>query len=115
MNAFTKKVLLISAIALTFTLWASTPRSNVAATMQSAKSLYQSKCAVCHANDGSGNTAKGRELKVRDFRSPEVKKMTDAQLYEICAKGKGKMEGYEKSLGREKVLMLIEYCKEFMK
>jgi len=114
MNAFTKKVLLISTFALTFTLWASTPRSNAAAAIQSAKSLYQSKCAVCHANDGSGNTAKGRELKVRDFRSPEVKKMTDAQLYEICAKGKGKMEGYEKSLGKEKVLMLIEYCKEFM-
>jgi len=115
MNVLTKKVLLISTFALTFTLWGSTPRPNAAATIQSAKSLYQSKCAVCHGNDGSGNTAKGRELKVRDFRSPEVKKMTDAQLYEICAKGKGKMEGYEKSLGKEKVLMLIEYCKEFMK
>jgi cytochrome c len=88
--------------------------TSINATVQSAKSLYQSKCAVCHANDGSGNTAKGKELKVRDFRSPEVKKMTDAQLYEITAKGNGKMEGYEKSLGKEKVLMLIEYCKEFI-
>jgi len=116
MNAFAKKVLIItiSIFALTFSLWASTPLSRSNPIVQSAKSLFQSKCAVCHANDGSGNTAKGKELKVRDFRSPEVKKMTDAQLYEIVAKGKGKMEGYEKSLGKEKVQMLIEYCKEYM-
>jgi mono/diheme cytochrome c family protein len=116
MNAFAKKVLIIafSTFALTFSLWASTPLSPTNATVQSAKSLYQSKCSVCHANDGSGNTAKGRELKVRDFKSPEVKKMTDAQLYKITAEGKGKMEGYEKSLGKEKVQMLIEYCKELM-
>jgi mono/diheme cytochrome c family protein len=79
---------------------------------QSAKSLYASKCAVCHGNDGSANTAKGKELKVRNLRSEEFKKMADAKALEVLLKGKGKMEGYEKTLGKEKVEQLLAYCRE---
>jgi mono/diheme cytochrome c family protein len=79
---------------------------------QSAKSLYASKCAVCHGNDGSGNTAKGKELKVQPFTSAEFKKLPDAKALEILLKGKGKMEGYEKSLGKEKCEQLLAYCRE---
>ena len=94
-------------VALTFSM----PVSTIGA-VQTAKSLYASKCAVCHGNDGSGNTAKGKELKVLNWKtSPEVKAMTDAQLTEIIGKGKGKMEGYEKSLGAEKVAMIVTHVK----
>jgi mono/diheme cytochrome c family protein len=79
---------------------------------QSVKSLYASKCAVCHGNDGSANTAKGKELKVRNFHSEEFKKMPDAKALEVLSKGKGKMEGYEKTLGKEKVEQLLAYCRE---
>ena len=79
---------------------------------QSAKSLYASKCAVCHGNDGSANTAKGKELKVRSLLSDEFKKMTDAKAMEVMLKGKGKMEGYEKTLGKEKLEQLLAYCRE---
>jgi mono/diheme cytochrome c family protein len=79
---------------------------------QSAKSLYASKCSVCHGNDGSGNTAKGKELKVQSFASPEFKKLPDAKALEILLKGKGKMEAYEKTLGKEKCEELLAYCRE---
>lgn len=80
--------------------------------VQTGKSLYASKCAVCHSNDGSGSTAKGKQLKVLNWKtSPEVKAMTDAQLTEIISKGKGKMEGYEKSLGKEKVALLVAHVR----
>ena len=79
---------------------------------QSMKSLYNSKCAVCHGNDGSANTAKGKELKVRNLRSEEFKKMSDAKAMEVLLKGKGKMEGYEKTLGKEKLEQLLAYCRE---
>src|SRR5215471_9579532 len=79
---------------------------------QSAKSIYASKCAVCHGNDGSANTAKGKELKVRNLRSEEFKKMPDAKAMEVMLKGKGKMEGYEKTLGKEKLEQLLAYCRE---
>jgi hypothetical protein len=34
------------------------------------------------------NTPKGKELKMKDLRSPEVQKMTDAEMYKVIAKGK---------------------------
>ena len=84
----------------------------VASAYQSTKSLYASKCSVCHANDGSGNTAKGKELKVQPFTSPEFKKLPDAKALEVLLKGKGKMEGYEKTLGKQKCEELLAYCRE---
>src|SRR5262249_2526840 len=96
---------------LTFLLSASAP-SHAALAFQSVKSLYASKCAVCHGNDGNANTAKGKELKVRHPRSEEVKKKHDAKDLQVLLKGKGKMEGYEKTLGKEKVEQLLAYCRE---
>ena len=85
------------------------------AAFQTGKSIYSGKCAVCHAADGSGNTAKGKELKVRNWLTDAaVKGMSDAQLTEIIAKGKGKMEGYEKSLGKDQVALVVAHTKELI-
>lgn len=113
MNSFAKKTVaaIAAAMVLTFSLSALMSSPTILA-FQSVKSLYQSKCAVCHGNDGSANTAKGRELKVRNLRSEEFKKMTDAKAMEVLLKGKGKMEGYEKTLGKEKLTQLLAYCRE---
>lgn len=97
---------------LAFLLYSPTPSPDAAAYFQSVKSLYQSKCAVCHGNDGTANTAKGKELKVRNLKSEEFKKMPDAKALEVLLKGKGKMEGYEKTLGKEKLQELLAYCRE---
>ncbi|MDQ3011285.1 MAG: hypothetical protein M3X11_11350 [Acidobacteriota bacterium] len=61
MNSFAKKTVVAAfvTIVLTFLLAASIASPNVLA-FQSVKSLYASKCAVCHGNDGSANTAKGK-------------------------------------------------------
>jgi len=113
MNSFVKKTVfaVFAATALTFSLCAAMSSPPVLA-FQSVKSLYASKCAVCHGNDGSANTAKGKELKVRNLRSEEFKKMSDAKALEVLLKGKGKMEGYEKTLGKEKCQELLAYCRE---
>lgn len=63
------------------------------------ESIFNSKCAICHGKDASGNTPMGKNLKLRDLRSEDVQKQTDDQLFELIAKGKGKMQSYEKSLG----------------
>jgi mono/diheme cytochrome c family protein len=117
MISFAKKTIVAIFTAAVLTISLSAPLaarmpSPAALAFQSVKSLYASKCAVCHGNDGSANTAKGKELKVRDLRSPEFKKMTDAKAMEVMLKGKGKMEGYEKTLGKEKVEQLLAYCRE---
>jgi mono/diheme cytochrome c family protein len=113
MTSFAKKTVftIFATVVLTFLLSALAP-SPTALAFQSVKSLYASKCAVCHGNDGSANTAKGKELKVRNLRSEEFKKMPDAKALEVLLKGKGKMEGYEKTLGKEKMEQLLAYCRE---
>ena len=110
-----RKVILPAAmmLALAVSLWLAHPLQG--APFQEAKALYAQKCASCHALDGSGNTAKGKQLKLRDLRSAEVQGMSNAKLLEITAKGKGKMPGYEKPLGREKVEMLVKYVRSLTK
>jgi mono/diheme cytochrome c family protein len=102
-------------VALTIAMWPSNSLQAGSAVFQDAKALYGSKCATCHSLDGSGTTATGKKLKLRDLRSPEVQKQTDAQLETIIAKGKGKMTGYEKSLGAEKVKQLVTYTRGLAK
>jgi hypothetical protein len=38
--------------------------------------------------------------------------MPDAKAMEVLLKGKGRMEGYEKTLGKEKLEQLLAYCRE---
>ena len=52
---------------------------------------FKTKCAPCHGADGSGQTPVGKNLKVRDLRSAEVQKLTDAEITKVLTDGKGKM------------------------
>lgn len=83
--------------------------------VQDGKALYGKKCANCHALDGSGNTAKGKEYKLKDIRLPEVQKMTDQQLFDYYYKGKGKMTGLGKTLSKEELQALVAYTRELAK
>jgi mono/diheme cytochrome c family protein len=73
--------------------------------------LYKTKCALCHALDGSGNVPMGQKTGVHDFRSPEVQKMTDAQLTDITTKGKAKMPAYDKKLTADEIKGLVAYVR----
>ncbi len=79
------------------------------------QSAYKAKCAICHGADGSGNTAMGKKMKIRDLRSPDVQNQSDALLSDIIARGKGKMPGFEKSLGRDKIREVVAYIRELGK
>jgi mono/diheme cytochrome c family protein len=83
---------------------------------ESAQDVYLDKCAVCHAKDGSGNTVKGRKLKVKDLRGPDAQKLSEAEMIEIVSKGKGKdMDGFEKELGKDMVKQIVEYYRTLAK
>jgi cytochrome c5 len=77
--------------------------------------LYKTKCSVCHALDGSGNTAQGKALKVRDLRSAEAQKMTDAQMSEIIIKGKKKMPALGKNFSQDQVNQLVAHIRAMAK
>lgn len=97
-----------------------TPRSHAAPAAarpaDSPQDVYLDKCAVCHGKDGSGNTVKGRKLKVKDLRAPESQKLSEAEMIEIASKGKGKdMDGFEKELGKDTIKQVIEYYRSLAK
>src|SRR5689334_3245638 len=78
---------------------------------QDAATLYKSKCAACHGADGAGNTTMGKKLGVKDFRSPEVSKLTDAELFDITKKGKNKMPSYDQKLTDDQIKDLVKYVR----
>lgn len=79
-----------------------------------AEATYKAKCAMCHGADGKGETATGKTMKVKDFASEEVQKMSDADLTDAISKGKGKMPAY-KTLTPEQVKDLVGYIRAFGK
>ena len=81
-----------------------------------AASLFKTKCAACHAPDGSGSTETGKKLGTPDLRSDEVQKQTDAQLIDATANGKGKkMPAYKDKLTDDQIKQLVGYIRELGK
>ena len=81
----------------------------------SGADTFKAKCAMCHGPDGAGNTRMGQRLKVRDLRSPEVQKQTDAELIAIITNGKPPMPAYGKSLSAADIHELIMYIRSIGK
>jgi mono/diheme cytochrome c family protein len=57
--------------------------------LQEARAHFADHCAICHANNGSGETAIGKNLypKAPDLRQPDIQKLTDGQIYYIIHNG----------------------------
>jgi cytochrome c6 len=79
-----------------------------------AEATYKAKCAACHGADGKGETPSGKAMKVNDFTSETVQKMSDADLTDAIAKGRGKMPAY-KTLTADQVKDLVGYVRSFGK
>lgn len=82
---------------------------------QSGASIFKSKCAECHGADGGADTAMGRSLKMRDLRSPDVQKRTDADLTDIITNGMATMPPFKKQLTKDQIQQLIAYLREIAK
>jgi mono/diheme cytochrome c family protein len=112
----TKIGVLIATVALMSFVLLAHDKASAPSPQASAQDVYLDKCSVCHAKDGSGNTAKGRKLKVKDVHSPDVQKMSEAEMIDIVAKGKGKdMDGYEKELGKDMIKNVVDYYRSLAK
>lgn len=57
--------------------------------MAEARSHFADHCAICHANDGSGQTQIGQNLypKSPDMRLPATQNLTDGELYYTIRNG----------------------------
>lgn len=100
----------VIAVVLTTIVFLSAPANADTA----AEATYKAKCAMCHGPDGKGETATGKMMKVQDFASEEVQKMSDADLTAAITSGKGKMPP-SKTLSADQVKDLVAYVRAFGK
>ena len=65
------------------------PVPNTPEVLAAARAHWADHCAICHANDGSGNTAIGKHSypPAPDMRLPATQKMTDGELFYIIQNG----------------------------
>lgn len=73
---------------------ATNPVKPTAEGLQKAKALYQIDCALCHGDNGNGQTdvAKSMELTMADFTDPKtLAGKKDGELFDIIRNGKDKM------------------------
>jgi cytochrome c6 len=108
----TEKVLVVAVIVCIAILVFTHSSTGASTSPADAAATYKSKCASCHGANGSGQTATGKAMKLKDLRSAEVQALSDAQLLAIISKGKGKMPGYEKSLGADPCKALVAYVRQ---
>ena len=70
-------------------------------------------CASCHGKDGSGNTAMGKKLGVKDYSKDQV--FSDAEATNVIKNGKGKMKGYKAKLSDADIKALVTYVRSLKK
>jgi cytochrome c5 len=83
------------------------------------KGLYARDCALCHGENGNGQTdlAKDMQLKLSDWTNPtSLSGKSDQELFDIIRKGKDKMP--DEDAGRAKdddVKALVQYIRGMSK
>jgi mono/diheme cytochrome c family protein len=80
-----------------------------------AASLFKAKCALCHGEDGSGNTPTGKAQKAKDLRSEETQKKSDAEIAEVITKGRNKMPAFAQKLKPDQIQQLVAYVRQLPK
>jgi mono/diheme cytochrome c family protein len=78
-----------------------------------ASALWGQHCASCHGKDGSGNTAMGKKLGVKDYTKEQS--FSDAEATNVIKSGKGKMKAYKDKLSDADVKALVAYVRGLKK
>ena len=77
----------------------------------SGADIFKAKCAMCHGADGSASTGMGKSMGLKPLGSPEVQKMSDADLTALITNGKGKMPAYKGKLSDADISAVVKYVK----
>jgi cytochrome c6 len=103
------KCALLATLVTAFISWGTT------AAAQDAAANYKAKCSACHGADAKGDTPVGKKMGIKDLASPDVQKMSDAELTGVIADGKNKMPSYKKSLKPDQIKELVAYIRSLAK
>ena len=81
----------------------------------SGADLFKGKCAACHGATGAGDTAMGKNMKLRDLGSADVQKQSDDDLTGIITNGKNKMPKYDGKLTKDQISDLVKFIRTLKK
>lgn len=77
--------------------------------------VYKAKCAMRHGPDGKGETAIGKNLKLRDLGSADVQNVHDSEMKTLLENGKGKMPGFKGKLTDAEMGDVIQFVRSLKK
>ena len=83
----------------------------VAVAQGSGADIFKAKCAMCHGADGSASTSMGKSMGLKPLGSPDVQKMSDADLTALITNGKGKMPAYKGKLSDADISAVVKYVR----
>ena len=70
---------------------------------------YKAKCQMCHGANGAADTPTAKMMKVMPISSPEMKKLTEAEMVKATEDGKGKMPSFKGKLSNEQITEAVKY------
>ena len=77
---------------------------------------FKAKCALCHGDDGLSNTPMAKALGAPSYKSPEVRKMTDAEMTTVIKNGKNnKMPAFGTQLSDTQIKDLLKFVHTLQK
>ncbi|MGK2860116.1 MAG: c-type cytochrome [Thermoanaerobaculia bacterium] len=69
------------------------------------------KCALCHGEDGAGNTPAGKQKGAPDLRTEEVQKLSDDELIKPVVEGHAGIPPMQVKVTRENSNLLVTYIR----
>lgn len=76
----------------------------------SGKDIFKAQCALCHASGGEGS-GMGKQIGVKDLRTEEVQKMTNAAITNAIVKGNGNMPPFGDRISKEDLAKLVAFIR----
>lgn len=73
------------------------------------EATYKAKCAMCHGAKGAADTPTAKMLKVMPITSPEMKKLTEAEMIKATTDGKAKMPAFKGKLSDAQIKEAVAY------
>lgn len=77
-----------------------------------SKEVFASNCALCHGEDGKGQSKMGKKLGLKDLAAT---KLSAGEIEALVSKGKGKMTAFAKTLSADEIKGLATFVKAGLK
>ncbi len=115
LTCFSNSVRRLALAALLFSMAASAWAWNKTAThagaaVSAGRDLFMAKCAVCHKNDGTGQSYLPAKA---NLHRPAVQKKTDAQLADFIKKGFPPMPAWNGVLSDAQIHSVVRFIRTF--